>query len=144
MNISTPTIDVIEALVELDACDDGAGWSAAMFVEEFDREYAILRIATVDDRIVGFIVVSRYGDEWHVMNITVNADFRQQGIANRLVESAFAETSTIGITLEVRATSEPAIALYKRHGFTVVGMRPKYFPLDVDALIMTRSGSANG
>lgn len=42
------------------------------------------------------------------------------------------------LTLEVRASNAPAIALYRKHGFQTVGQRRNYYQKpDEDALLMT-------
>ena len=42
------------------------------------------------------------------------------------------------LTLEVRASNAPAIALYRKHGFQAVGQRRNYYQKpDEDALLMT-------
>ena len=42
------------------------------------------------------------------------------------------------MTLEVRASNAPAIALYRKHGFQTVGQRRNYYQKpDEDALLMT-------
>jgi ribosomal-protein-alanine N-acetyltransferase len=46
-----------------------------------------------------------------------------------------AYTDLEAYTLEVRVSNMAAVALYKRLGFSVEGIRPKYY-IDEDALIM--------
>ena len=42
------------------------------------------------------------------------------------------------MTLEVRASNEPAISLYKSFGFSEVGVRKKYYENTEDALLLTK------
>ena len=64
-------------------------WSLAMFVLELSKPSGICLAATIDDRIVGYVVCSRYDTVWHVMNVAVDTRLRRQGIATTLMERLF-------------------------------------------------------
>ena len=77
-----------------------------------------------------------------MMNIAVHPDFRRQGIAERLVDTLIRELRKLDsrcLTLEVRASNEPAKNLYEKLGFVQIGKRPNYYrnPKE-DALIMRK------
>jgi ribosomal-protein-alanine N-acetyltransferase len=86
------------------------------------------------------MIVSRYVDAWHVMNIAVAPDRRRQGIARTLLEHLFAVTAGHGhrgYTLEVRVSNVDAIRLYESVGFKARGIRRGYYTDNrEDALIM--------
>jgi len=67
--------------------------------------------------------------------------YRRQGIADALLEALCARAAALDLaflTLEVRASNAPAIALYRKHGFQTVGQRRNYYQKpDEDALLMT-------
>ncbi|HWM14562.1 MAG TPA: ribosomal protein S18-alanine N-acetyltransferase, partial [Gaiellaceae bacterium] len=80
--------------------------------------------------LTGYLIVSRYVDAWHVMNIAVNLEVRRMGVASRLLEVLFELTAgdtRRGYTLEVRVSNRAAIALYERFGFTTSGVRRGYY-----------------
>lgn len=64
-----------------------------------------------------------------------------QGIADALLDSLCARAAALNLaflTLEVRVSNAPAIALYRKHGFQTVGQRRNYYQKpDEDALLMT-------
>ena len=66
---------------------------------------------------------------------------RRQGIADALLDALCARAAALDLaflTLEVRASNAPAIALYRKHGFQTVGQRRNYYQKpDEDALLMT-------
>ena len=64
-------------------------WSLAMFVLELSKPSGICLAATVEERIVGYVVCSRYDTVWHVMNVAVDDRQRRQGIATSLMERLF-------------------------------------------------------
>src|SRR5204862_7537512 len=60
-------------------------WSLAMFVLELSKPSGICLAATIDDRIVGYLVCSRYDRVWHVMNVAVDDRQLRMGIATALL-----------------------------------------------------------
>ena len=79
---------------------------------------------------------------FNMMNIAVHPQCRRQGVAQELVErlvAALKENDVTCLTLEVRASNEPAKALYGKLGFQQVGRRANYYrnPKE-DALILRR------
>ena len=119
-------------------------WSRSMFAGEVAKPSSIC-LGAIDveaNRLVGYLIISRYVDAWHVMNIAVAHDYRRRGIATRLMERLFEITSgdaQRGYTLEVRVSNEAAIALYERLGFKARGVRRGYYTDNrEDALIMWR------
>jgi ribosomal-protein-alanine N-acetyltransferase len=116
-------------------------WSLAMFGLEVSKPAGISLAALIGERLVGYLVCSRYADVWHVMNIAVDLDLRRRGIGSVLVEGLFERADSPGerYTLEVRPSNDGAIALYGRFGFTWGGRRPGYYADNrEDALIMWR------
>ena len=117
-------------------------WSLAMFVLELSKASGICLAATLEGRIVGYMVCSRYDTVWHVMNVAVDPSLRRQGIATALLESLFEEADGPGAqyTLEVRTSNEVAIQLYEGFGFRPAGRRRGYYHDNrEDALIMWRT-----
>jgi len=117
-------------------------WSLAMFVLELSKPSGICLAATIDDRIVGYIVCSRYDTVWHVMNVAVDDRLRREGIASTLLGHLFERADTPGeqYTLEVRTSNDGAIRLYERFGFRAAGRRRAYYHDNrEDALIMWRT-----
>jgi ribosomal-protein-alanine N-acetyltransferase len=117
-------------------------WSRSMFASELAKASSICLGAWEGDRLVGYVVNSRYVDAWHVMNVAVDPDFRRRGIATRLLERLFELThddQRRGYTLEVRVSNADAIALYENLGFVRQGIRRAYYTDNrEDALIMWR------
>jgi len=121
-------------------------WSRSMFASELAKGTSICLGAFEGDRLVGYIVNSRYVDAWHVMNVAVDPEYQRRGIATRLLERLFeltADDDGRGYTLEVRVSNGPAIRLYEKHGFERQGIRRGYYTDNrEDALIMWRDGGA--
>jgi [ribosomal protein S18]-alanine N-acetyltransferase len=122
-------------------------WSRSMFATELAKPSSLCFGAHVErGELVGYLIVSRYVDAWHIMNIAVAEDYRRRGIAGALLERLFAVTAgeaQRGYTLEVRVSNTGAIRLYERLGFTARGLRRGYYTDNrEDALIMWRDAAA--
>jgi ribosomal-protein-alanine N-acetyltransferase len=117
-------------------------WSRSMFASELAKASSICLGAWEEERLVGYIVNSRYVDAWHVMNVAVDPDYQRRGIATRLLERLFELTrddQRRGYTLEVRVSNADAISLYENLGFVRQGIRRAYYTDNrEDALIMWR------
>jgi [ribosomal protein S18]-alanine N-acetyltransferase len=119
-------------------------WSRSMFAGELAKPSSLSLGAFEPETgaLLGYLVISRYVDAWHVMNVAVAPDQRRRGIARMLLEHLFQVTSTDerrGYTLEVRVSNEGAIKLYEVLGFVKRGVRRGYYTDNrEDALIMWR------
>ncbi len=118
-------------------------WSRSMFASELAKPSS-LSLGAVDgtDALVGYLVLSRYVDAWHVMNVAVAPERRREGIASALLRRLLDATkgdARRGYTLEVRVSNVGAIRLYERFGFRTKGVRRGYYTDNrEDALIMWR------
>jgi ribosomal-protein-alanine N-acetyltransferase len=117
-------------------------WSLAMFVLERSKPGGICLAATRHGELVGYLVCSRYDSVWHVMNVSVEPQERRVGVATALLLELLEQIDDPGarLTLEVRRSNTPAIALYERFGFRSAGLRRRYYQDNgEDALIMWRT-----
>jgi ribosomal-protein-alanine N-acetyltransferase len=117
-------------------------WSRSMFAGELAKPSSMSLGAfdTETGQLVGYLIISRYVDAWHVMNIAVSPEERGRGVASMLLERLFELTvddARRGYTLEVRISNATAIRLYERLGFESRGVRRGYYTDNrEDALIM--------
>jgi ribosomal-protein-alanine N-acetyltransferase len=131
-------------------------WSLAMFVLELSKPSGLCLAAfdTCDaaeseggasharsERVVGYLICSRYADVWHLMNIAVDPAVRRRGIGTALLEQMLDRAGPdAAYTLEVRPSNAVAIALYERFGFRAAGTRRRYYQdTGEDAVIMWRT-----
>jgi ribosomal-protein-alanine N-acetyltransferase len=119
-------------------------WSRSMFAGELAKPSSICLGAFDPETngLMGYMIISRYVDAWHVMNIAVAPEHRRKGVATSLLERLFELTGAEGrrgYTLEVRVSNAGAIRLYERLGFKGRGIRRGYYTDNrEDALIMWR------
>ena len=134
----------LRAIEEIERRSYPTPWSRSMFAGELAKPSSIclgaFEAEGEDGALVGYLIVSRYVDAWHVMNVAVDPDHRGRGIATMLLERLFELTAgegRRGYTLEVRVSNDVAIRLYERAGFKPRGIRRGYYTDNrEDALIM--------
>ena len=120
-------------------------WSRSMFAGEVAKPSSICLGAfdAESDVLLGYLIISRYVDAWHVMNVAVEPEHRRRGIATALLDRLFELTAADGrrgYTLEVRVSNTQAIALYERLGFEPRGIRRGYYTDNrEDALVMWKN-----
>lgn len=116
-------------------------WSEEMFIEEMSGKFSHYCVAEVDGHAVGYMGMWCLSGEGHITNVAVGKTHRRCGYAKALIshfiEIAKAENLEF-MTLEVRSSNTPAIALYKSFGFSEVGVRKKYYENVDDALLLTK------
>jgi ribosomal-protein-alanine N-acetyltransferase len=137
----------LDAIERIERASYPTPWSRSMFASELAKPSS-LSFGAVDETgtLVGYLVLSRYVDAWHVMNVAVAPERRRQGIASALLHRLLELTkddALRGYTLEVRISNLGAIRLYERFGFRRKGIRRGYYTDNrEDALIMWRDADA--
>jgi ribosomal-protein-alanine N-acetyltransferase len=146
-DVRTLGADDLDAVEEIERASYPTPWSRSMFATELAKPGSLsLGAFDPDGRLAGYLIVSRYVDAWHVMNVAVAPGDRRRGIATALLERLFELTvheAERGYTLEVRVSNAGAITLYERLGFEPRGIRHGYYTDNrEDALIMWRDRRA--
>ena len=83
-----------------------------------------------DNNVLGYGGMWHIVNEGHITNIAVHKDHRRKGIGDAIVKALVEiaeEKEMMGLTLEVRKGNESALALYKKNGFKLEGIRPEYY-----------------
>ena len=135
--------DNVDQVAEIEKACFSKPWSRQMLLDAMENLSAAMIVARAENGIVlGYAGLTVVLDEGYINNIAVLEEYRKQGVASALLEVfiRFAEANDLAfLTLEVRASNAPAIALYGKHGFEEVGRRKNYYDAPKeDALLMTR------
>ena len=96
--------------------------------------------AIIDGQMVGFIGGEREAGKrlgW-VTTLGVLPSYRRHGIARALLRNCEKELAMPAIRLSVRASNQPAIELYERAGYDIVGRWKKYYTGGEDALVLEK------
>ncbi len=117
-------------------------WTEQVFASELARpatRYYI--VAETDGTIAGYAgLCAGIGDQSDVQTIAVRPDRQGEGIGTALLADLIATAAARRrreVFLEVRADNDRARLLYRRTGFTEVGVRRDYYqPSGIDAIVM--------
>ena len=129
----------VAAVAELEKQNFSEPWPEIAVRSELTNKLALWLVAVEDGVVAGYVGSQTVLQEADMMNIAVGEGFRRRGIAKMLVEELIRRLDAYQLTLEVRASNAPAIALYDSLGFTQVGLRKNYYhkPKE-DALILRK------
>ena len=147
MNIRPMLMEDLPAVQEIDRLSFTLPWPASSFrYELIENDHSQCWVAEIQlsdgsEQVVGVMVVWLVVDEAHIATLAVHPDYREIGIASRMLINALKAAFKAGMktaTLEVRAHNASALTLYQRFGFQIVGERKAYYQDNhEDALIMT-------
>lgn len=133
----------IPALAEIEKACFAAPWSAQALAEALENPCAAFQVAEdAQGRVMGYIGLYRVLDEGQIANVAVAPAFRRRGVARGLlaaVEALAAKEKLWRLTLEVRVSNAPALALYEGAGYVRDGVRSGFYrsPTE-DAAIYSR------
>jgi len=142
MIIDRMTQEHIQQIAELEKMCFRDPWSVNSIASELNNDLSLWLVALSGEKVVGYVGSQTVLGWTDMMNIAVHPDFRRQKIGERLVDAlvdALKANGSTCLTLEVRASNEPAKALYGKLGFIQIGLRKNYYrnPRE-DALILRK------
>ncbi len=145
MNILPMTAAHIALIAALEQVCFSDPWPEAAVESELTNPLSLWLVAVEEGQVAGYVGSQSVLGEADMMNVAVSPEFRRRGVARALLlalERRLAENAVHSLTLEVRASNEPAISLYHSLGYVQVGRRPNYYhkPRE-DALILRKEWS---
>lgn len=132
----------IDSVISVEAMAYGEHhWSKDSFLSELSNDLAkYFSVFNENDELIAYCGSWHILEEAHITNIAVSTDYRRKHIGEALLKTVIDEcykNMVKYITLEVRASNNPAIALYEKYGFKSLGLRKGYYQdNNEDALIM--------
>lgn len=143
----------LEAVININRVCLPENYAAYFFIDTYNTLPDTFIVAESQGRVVGYIMCRlehgfsdlkklRFAKKGHIISVAVMPEYRRMGMGNSLVENAIAAFSALRadeIYLEVRITNYPAIELYKRMGFVVSRMIPRYYFDSSDAYVMSKA-----
>ena len=143
MELAAMKPDQVPQIAALEAASFSAPWDEASIRAELDDPLALWLIAEGGDgAVLGYVGSQSCFEDADILNVCVRPEARRRGLAEALMtelERRLLPKGVEKITLEVRASNEPAIRLYEKLGYSQVGTRKNYYekPRE-DALIMQK------
>jgi ribosomal-protein-alanine N-acetyltransferase len=118
-------------------------WSKKSFLSELANEYSkylVCELESETNKIIGFTGYWIVGNEGHITTMAVRPLHRKKRVADILLYNLIKSAIHNGIkwlTLEVRVSNHPAVALYSKYRFKQLGIRKNYYQdNNEDALIL--------
>ena len=131
----------LDAVHAIERASFPAPWRREFFESELIAPGRFTLVASRDGVIIGYMFAMWIFDELHINKIAVTNDERRKGIALALMDRCFEfarEHAVEMISLEVRESNHVAQAFYRRLDFQSVYVRPRYYPDNEAAVVMTR------
>jgi [ribosomal protein S18]-alanine N-acetyltransferase len=94
---------------------------------------------------MGFIIADRFRPRrasrsmGKIITIDVAPEAQHSGLGTLLMSAAEGELKSAGcdyVSLEVAVDNEPALKFYKKHGYSVLKVLPRYYLDSIDGLLM--------
>ena len=113
--------------------------------EEGLKEEGLQEEGMQEAGIMGFVIADRFRPRkasrsmGKIITIDVAPEAQHSGVGTLLMISAEAELKQAGcdyVSLEVAVDNEPALKFYKKHGYSVLKVLPRYYLDSIDGLLM--------
>lgn len=121
----------LDAVMQIEARCYSFPWSRGNFVDSLAAGY-LARMLTLRPGVpIGYFIAMAGVGEMHLLNLTVAPEHQGHGYASMLLDALEAECRQRDLPqlwLEVRASNERALSLYRRRGFVEIGQRRHYYP----------------
>ncbi len=128
-------------LIERTSFGDGVAWSAATVANELTAPGRIVLVDDRDQLLVGYASAAVIDDVADLTRIAVRPLARRRKVGTDLLRALLLRTAAKGaarMMLEVAATNEAALGLYRVIGFDEIARRGDYYARGIDAVIMER------
>ncbi|MEM7796266.1 MAG: ribosomal protein S18-alanine N-acetyltransferase [Cyanobacteria bacterium P01_C01_bin.118] len=133
---------LLPAVLALDKICLGGLWTEAGYRREIDSPNSDLLVLFAEQQVIGLGCLWAILEEAHITTLAIHPDYHRQRLGQlllvQLLQSARQRELTRA-TLEVRASNQPALNLYKKFGFCTAGRRKRYYSDGEDALILWSS-----
>ena len=117
-------------------------WSESALEAELEKDNSRFFVAITKNEVSGYIGANNVLGEVYINNIAVFYNYRGFGIGEALLAhliNVSKEENCDLVTLEVRVSNTPARKLYKKLGFSEVGVRKNFYEKpNEDGIIYTK------
>jgi len=131
----------LEAVLRIERAVHGHPWTLGNFSDALRSKYQC-KVFESGGVMLGYAVMMWAVDEAELLDIAIDRAHQRQGIGRKLLEAMLSlarHENMRRMVLEVRASNQAAIALYRASGFEQIGLRRDYYPATngrEDAILM--------
>ena len=138
----------LPALAALEAEHPGyPAWGERGLAAEFEKKFSVTLVAEADRVLLGFINFWILKPQIQLNSVVVSSKALRRGAATALIRKLgeyAGKNACAEVDLEVNEYNAPAIALYEKLGFEVVGRRPKFYNNSDAAVLMRKTMKVRG
>ena len=133
----------MRAVMSLEAISHSHPWTQGNFLDSLTAGHwaycirpemtANTKLPSTIPAVWGYCILYPAVDELHLLNITIDPALRRNGIGSRVmqaIEGIAIQQKMTRIILEVRPSNIPAVKLYERMDYAIIGVRRAYYPAD--------------
>ena len=105
-------------------------WSEEDFIRCLRQRNCIGMVAEFDDRVVGFMIYELHKNRLHILNFSVEEEFRRRRVGSQMIEklvSKLSQQRRNRIMLEVRETNLSAQLFFRSMGFRAISVLRDYY-----------------
>ena len=121
----------LDAVMRIEVASYPVPWTRGNFIDSLAGGSLGYCLFDRAEEMLGYCVAMAGPDELHLLNLTVAAPARGRGHARLMLDHLVA-IAIAGharqIWLEVRTSNQRALHVYRRFGFSAVGVRKAYYP----------------
>lgn len=150
--IRRATAEDVDAVMRVNRLCLPENYTRSFFEDHLNKWGKAFYVSVVGDKVVGYVMCRvewgwsffkpGFAKKGHVISIAVLAEYRRQGMGEKLLEHAMeslkSEYHASEVYLEVRVSNRPAISLYEKMGFKVMKVVPMYYLDGEDAYLMAK------
>lgn len=119
----------LDRIIEIELAAYPFPWSRGIFADCLRVGYDCWGLQ-MGKQLVGYCIQTEAAGETHLLNLCVAPEWQGRGFGSLLLEHTvrIARSHRCScVFLEVRPSNAAGIALYEKHGFSVIGRRPGYY-----------------
>lgn len=143
MKIREMEVTDMEQVMAIEQALFSVPWSETGLFSFLLRQDALFLVAEEKESILGFGGILMALDEGDILKIGVMPKMQGQGIGRKLLDALIRKAGEKGVSsiyLEVRASNQAAVHLYRSFGFQQTGIRKDYYEYPrEDGITMRRS-----
>lgn len=132
----------LETVLRIEREVNAHPWTLGNFGDALRSKYPCKVYESEAREMLGYAVLMLAVDEAELLGIAIAAPQQRKGLGRTLLDEMMALARRHGMgrmVLEVRASNAAAIGLYRKAGFTNIGLRRDYYPAHngrEDAILM--------
>ncbi len=140
MRVRRMTTTDLDEVVRLESRIFPDPWSRANFEYDLnDNNYSIPLVLEKNGQIIGYAIVWRIYEEFHIANIAIRPEFQGMKLGDFFLREILnLQGDCTYAILEVRESNKRAIHLYEKYGFQTIMKRIRYYRNGETALVMQK------